>query len=602
MPAWRYGNSHNCPPLAISTPNAQDKSQTSCNHRRRPLWPRSRKVRKSLACARDISNPIADDRHLCRYLIAENHFSCIHIYEQRSTVGGVWNYTPDERNDGIFNVPQTEVWTGLEKPIWRRRSGRGMNGPFQSPSPPLSDSRSSTSSRSPIPTSTTAEKENVEPVFPSPMYERLETNIPRTLMQFSDLSFPSDGPLFPSHDAVKEYVDEYAQELLPMITFQTQVRDVRLLHSRKDTSLGTLEEKWAVEVQDLKTGDVAEKCYEAVIVANGHYNVPYVPEVKGAAEWNKAYPGAMTHSKFYRKPEEYSGMVIIIRTNTVVFLLIYVQKVILVGNSASGLDIGRQISKFCKPPLLISQRSPSYFGSTASPLVEDVPLIESFTVAGRTVRFVDGRVESDIDVVLFCTGYLYSYPMLSTLTPPPVTDGAKVENTFKHLIYSPHPTLTFIALPQKVIPFPISEAQAAVVARLYSGRLHVPALPTMQRWEKERVEQKGAGRAFHVLSFPEDAEYINDLLDWAAEAGANEKGDFHRTATAATSSSSVGKTRPKWGEREFWTRERFTDIRKAFLAKEEARYGVTSLEMLGFNYDAWVHERNDTNRSKSLGV
>ena len=248
-------------------------------------------------------------------------------------------------------------------------------------------------------------------------------------------------------------------------------------------------------------------------------------------------------------------------------------------------------------------------GSNTSPQIQEVPPIQSFLPEDgsnsgneRSVLFTNGRLESNVDAVLFCTGYLYSYPMLSNVKPAPITDGARVEHSYEHLIYVPHPSLSFMALPQKVIPFPVSEAQAAVVARLYSGRLNVPSLEVMEKWERETVERKGdIRRKFHILSFPEDGEYINRLLDWAAEAdtaAVTRPSDvLHRCGPSADISSTVrtgysngdhetiGKTRPKWGKREFWIRERFTDIRKAFLARGEERHGVKTLEELGFRFD-----------------
>jgi len=49
--------------------------------------------------------------------------------------------------------------------------------------------------------------------------------------------------------------------------------------------------------------------YDAIAVASGHYTVPFIPDIPGISEWNKAYPGRISHSKFFRRPEEYKGQV-----------------------------------------------------------------------------------------------------------------------------------------------------------------------------------------------------------------------------------------------------------------------------------------------------
>jgi len=54
-----------------------------------------------------------------RYLEAEKYFTTIDVYEQRSTAGGVWNYTPENDADATFAIPSTTPDVGLEQPVWR---------------------------------------------------------------------------------------------------------------------------------------------------------------------------------------------------------------------------------------------------------------------------------------------------------------------------------------------------------------------------------------------------------------------------------------------------------------------------------------------------
>jgi cation diffusion facilitator CzcD-associated flavoprotein CzcO len=72
--------------------------------------------------------------------------------------------------------------------------------------------------------------------------------------------------------------------------------------------MGT-EDTWKVTVRDLVTKNTSTQHFDAVVVANGHYSDPYVPDIPGIEQWNKAYPGAITHSKFYRRPGEYRDKV-----------------------------------------------------------------------------------------------------------------------------------------------------------------------------------------------------------------------------------------------------------------------------------------------------
>lgn len=139
--------------------------------------------------------------------------------------------------------------------------------------------------------------------FLSPIYDNLDTNIPYSLMSYSDHSFPEGTALFPRHEVVQEYLERYAEEVRHLLRLGTQVLDIRPVtdNSSKD--------KWSVFTKNMKTGEVSVLLYDAVIIANGHYNDPYVPDIAGIREWNAAYPGSVSHSKFYKRPEDFKGKV-----------------------------------------------------------------------------------------------------------------------------------------------------------------------------------------------------------------------------------------------------------------------------------------------------
>ena len=259
------------------------------------------------------------------------------------------------------------------------------------------------------------------------------------------------------------------------------------------------------------------------------------------------YPGIIIHSKAYRRPADFKD-----------------KKVIVIGNSASGLDIAAQIGKRARTPVLLSSRSVSAFG-TLPPggHREDVDEIVEFLPQDgqveRAVRFKSGRVEKDIDAIVFATGYYYSYPFLSNVMPPLVTNGLRTEGTYQHIFSIDHPTLAFPVINLKVIPFPLSQNQAAVVARVWSGRLDLPSTAQMRQWEEETIKQKGDGKYFHLKKFPEDAAQINELYAWALEA---KKKD-------GLENNGMGKLGTRWNERQVWMRSRFPDIKAAYSAKGE---------------------------------
>lgn len=472
-----------------------------------------------------------------KYLRGEKVFDRIVIFEQRSRSGGIWNYTGNQRNETLFTIPQTDPQGENQEPD--RIKVAHMDNPH-------AYNRSS------------AKETSLS--FLSPMYESLETNIPRGLMGFQDLDWPQDSQLFPTHETVLSYIDDYGKDVQDLVQYETQVIDIKPTSNSSASS-------WKVQTRCLRTDEKHEEIFDALIVANGHFITPYVPDVPGIREWNKQYPGAMSHSKYYRRSEEYTK-----------------KKTVVVGNSASGADISNQIAPHCQQPLLWSSRSTSIFSAThgaAGARRHEVPPIAHFIPETRGVEFEDGSKESDIDAIIFATGYFYSLPFLQNLKPQLITDGSHVNHTYQHLFYAPNPTLSFLTLPQRVIPFPIAEAQAAVLARVYAGRLTLPTYSEMVKWEHAVIAEMGDGKQFHLLPFPKDGNYINELSHWAMSAQVKE----------GLENDGKGKAPPIWGEWQMWCRAQFPAIRRAFTALEEERKECRTLEEAGFSFEEWKKEK-----------
>ena len=181
------------------------------------------------------------------------------------------------------------------------------------------------------------------------------------------------------------------------------------------------------------------------------------------------------------------------------------------------------------------------------------------------VRFANGRIEKDIEAIVYCTGYLFSYPQFETLHPQLVTNGERVRGLYQQLFNIRHPALAFPALSYKIVPFPITDVQGAAMARVWANRLTLPSEQDMTLAEEKQVEELGDGRKFHVLGYPKDAEYINGMHDWVMTARAG-----------------PGREPVCWEERELWMRENDLAMRKKFV-KMGSR--AKTMEELGFHYE-----------------
>lgn len=433
----------------------------------------------------------------------------------------MWNYSPGAlKRELPTPVPQLNPNRPLEDPVW------SPTGPKDGAS---------------------------EVTFVSPIYDTLEANLPKELMRFSDKLFPDEEQVLPRHSVVKRYLHGYAEDVKDLIQLETQVQDLR------PNSSGAND--WALTTTNLRTGDDKTDSYDAVVVASGHYDATYLPDIPGIREWNKAYPKVISHSKHYDSPPIFRD-----------------KKVVVVGSSASAIDIGAQISEVSKGKLLVSERSESYLQPPPTTDKIYFPEIVEFLPSAnhdRAIRFANGRVESEIDAIVFCTGYLYSFPFLSSLDPPVITDGRRTVNTYQHLFYTYNPTLVFPLITQRIVPFPFAESQAAVFARVWSGRLSLPSQAEMIAWEKDLIAEKGNGTFFHYLPYPQDADSIDLLYNWAASA----------KKRPGLANDGAGKLPPLWGEKERWLRCHFPDIRKAFIEQGEARRNIRSVAELGYGYE-----------------
>ena len=211
------------------------------------------------------------------------------------------------------------------------------------------------------------------------------------------------------------------------------------------------------------------------------------------------------------------------------------------------MDISREATPFAKK-IYQSSRGGSFDVpfSLLPATIEHVSEIASFTHPTHTqskpgpITMIDGTVLNDIDRVVLCTGYHFSYPFLRDLHEDftrrenasdtvLVTDGTQLHNLHKDIFYIPEPTLAFVGVPFYTTTFTFFEFQAIVVAAVFSGRAWLPSKQEMMDEYRERLKRKGYGRLFHTLK-DNQAEHVNELVEWVnsqAEVTGGEKVEGH---------------------------------------------------------------------------
>lgn len=148
------------------------------------------------------------------------------------------------------------------------------------------------------------------------VYPYLETNIDSRVMEFSQepieqtrssLSIRRHGEDTPfrHHATVQKYVEGLIEKngYSDLVEYNTTVERAE----KQESGL------WKLTLRKEGTGKRWDywwtEEFDAILVASGHYTVPFIPRIQGLTDFAKAYPGAVEHSKGFRGSEKYRGKV-----------------------------------------------------------------------------------------------------------------------------------------------------------------------------------------------------------------------------------------------------------------------------------------------------
>lgn len=316
----------------------------------------------------------------------------------------------------------------------------------------------------------------------SSMYKSLRTNLPKQVMAYPSFPFDDELASYPGHDQVAEYLRRYMEryDLGAVINFNSEVLRV----SRDDSS-----DCWLVRTRRGEE-EVVEQQFDAVVVCNGHYTVPHRPHLVGM----NTFRGKVVHSHDYREPEMFRDKVVVV-----------------LGAGPSGVDIALEIASTAKA-VYLSHRG---YKNDEGPLenLHQRPAICGLD--GNVITFEDQR-QVEADYLMLCTGYEYRYPFIDPDVGLRITDRV-VHNLYRHLLYIPNPTLSFVGLPWKIAPFPLMDFQTRYVTAVLSGEITLPSQADMEKELENEVKHRShlPDRYFHM--FAEDQWEYNRRL--AEEVG-----------------------------------------------------------------------------------
>ena len=315
----------------------------------------------------------------------------------------------------------------------------------------------------------------------SSLYASLRTNLPTDLMQFFDYPFaPPDGKRYPPHEAVLQYLQDFARDfdLLQHVQLSTPV-----------TRVSTHADGFRVRCNPAG-GSESTALFDAVMVCNGHYTKPRIVQIDGM----DSFPGTLLHAHNYRRPGPFRG-----------------QRVALFGTSASGADISLDIATTAREVFwcgaAFNQLTP---GEEQHRNVTQCPIPLRFDGADLVLK--GGKRLAGLDAFVFCTGYHYTFDFLEPGLID-VTDN-RVHPLYRHLLPPAQQRLCFIGLPWLVVPFPLFELQSRWFARSLTGASTLPTAEEQTRHVAAReadADTRGAlERHYHRLGLNQ-FEYLEAL-------------------------------------------------------------------------------------------
>lgn len=104
---------------------------------------------------------------------------------------------------------------------------------------------------------------------------------------------------------INDWIEDLFKPYLPWISLSTTVEKVEKKGGEWILTLRKTNEHYRGKEHDYWWTET----FDTVLVASGHYNVPFIPDILGLNETSKRFPGTFEHSQAYRKPDKYTNKV-----------------------------------------------------------------------------------------------------------------------------------------------------------------------------------------------------------------------------------------------------------------------------------------------------
>ncbi|XP_015725215.1 dimethylaniline monooxygenase [N-oxide-forming] 2-like isoform X2 [Coturnix japonica] len=388
------------------------------------------------------------------------------------------------------------------------------------------------------------------------VYHSIISNTSKEMSCFSDFPFPEDFPSFLTHSLFLEYLRMYAQhfQLLKHIRFKTTVISVR---KRPDFAISG---QWDVvtETEGIQESHV----FDAVMVCTGNFQTPHLP-LASFPGIETCFRGQYFHSLEYKDVAAFRGKRVLVvgLGNTACDIAVDMShvaaKVFLSARSSTWIfsrlanhgfpwDMVtntrfKHLLEWLLPSAVMRKikiwKLNSWFNHEIYSLAsarssnfnfiinEELPfcLLSGTIVLKSNVKeftetsaiFEDGTTEENIDVVIFATGYNFSFPFLEES----VRNSLKSNSTLYKCVFPPQlerPTLAVIGLIKLTGSVMVgAEIQARWAAGVFAGACKLPpSSKMMAEVSKNQLPVKRNPSAKQVLRF-NFISYTSEIASYA---------------------------------------------------------------------------------------
>ena len=286
---------------------------------------------------------------------------------------------------------------------------------------------------------------------PNSMYRYLWSNGPKECLEFADYNFEEHFgkpiPSFPPREVLQNYILGRAKksDIKKYIKFNTLVTKVEVNGNQ-----------FSVTSKNKINNKISRDIFDNVIVASGHFSVPFIPEYEGM----NSFPGRILHSHDFRDAEEFRN-----------------KNIVVLGSSYSAEDIALQCYKYGAKSVTIGYRN-NPMGFKWPTGMKEVHYLDKLD--GKKAIFKDGHIQ-DADAIILCTGYLHHFPFLEESLKLKTHNRLYPSKLYKGVAWQDNLNLFYLGMQDQFHTFNMFDAQAWYVRDMILNKIQPPSSEEIEK-------------------------------------------------------------------------------------------------------------------------